>query len=112
VFTHGMEIGVSRNESHDLKTATDELIQAIRQSNQRLGAPKGYERASVGGQDGLHAVLSNVSDVTGAPEVIEVYTAQLRDGSMFYALAVAPRALYGSYSPVFANVVGSIQFVR
>ena len=112
VFTHGMEIGVSRNESHDLKTATDELIQAIRQSNQRLSAPKGYERASVGGQDGLHAVLSNVSDVTGAPEVIEVYTAQLRDGSMFYALAVAPRALYGSYSPVFANVVGSIQFVR
>src|SRR2546425_3703584 len=26
VFTHGMEIGISRNESHDLQTATDELI--------------------------------------------------------------------------------------
>jgi Zn-dependent protease with chaperone function len=112
VFTHGMEIGVSRNESHDLKTATDELIQAIRQSNQRLGAPNGYERASVGGRDGLHAVLTNVSDVTGAPEVIEVYTAQLSDGSMFYALAVAPRDLYGAYSRVFTNVVGSIHFAR
>jgi len=112
VFTHGMEIGVSRNESHDLKTATDELIQAIRQSNQRLSAPNGYERAPVGGRDGLHAVLTNVSDVTGASEVIEVYTAQLSDGSMFYALAVAPRDLYGAYSRVFTNVVGSIQFAR
>jgi Zn-dependent protease with chaperone function len=112
VFTHGMEIGVSRNESHDLKTATDELVQAIRQSNPRLSAPNGYERASVGGRDGLHAVLTNVSDVTGAPEVIEVYTAQLSDGSMFYALAVAPRDLYGAYSRAFTNVVGSIQFAR
>jgi hypothetical protein len=53
-----------------------------------------------------------VSDVTGAPEVIEVYTAQLSDGSMLYALAVAPRDLYGAYSRVFTNVVGSIQFAR
>ena len=26
VFTHGIEVGVSRNETHDLQTATDELI--------------------------------------------------------------------------------------
>ena len=26
VFTHGVEIGIARNETHDLQTATDELI--------------------------------------------------------------------------------------
>ena len=112
VFTHGVEIGIARNESHDLRTATDEMIQALRQSNPRLGSPDGYDRASVGGRQGLRAVLSNVSDVTGGPEVIEVFTTQLSDSSMFYALAVAPRDLYGSYNRVFSNVVGSIQFAR
>ncbi|HEX6462870.1 MAG TPA: hypothetical protein VFZ98_00400, partial [Vicinamibacterales bacterium] len=112
VFTHGLEIGVARNESHDLQTATDELIQALRQGNPSLGSPDRYDRASVGGRQGLRAVLSNVSDVTGGPEVIEVYTTRLSDGSMFYALAVAPRDVYGAYSRVFSNVVGSIQFAR
>src|SRR3954471_10737207 len=31
VFTHGVEMGVSRNESHDVQTATTELLQALRQ---------------------------------------------------------------------------------
>src|SRR5439155_931710 len=31
VFTHGVEIGVSRNETHNLQQATDELIQSLGQ---------------------------------------------------------------------------------
>src|SRR6185437_15335035 len=29
VFTNGIEIGLARNEAHDLRTATDELIQSL-----------------------------------------------------------------------------------
>src|SRR6267378_3882393 len=36
VFTHGMEFGLARNESHDLQTATDELIQSLSQGNPNL----------------------------------------------------------------------------
>ena len=36
VFTHGVEIGVARNETHDLQTATDELIDSLRDSNPSL----------------------------------------------------------------------------
>src|SRR6185436_19278660 len=61
VFTHGVEIGVSRNESHDLQTATTELLQGLRQSNPRLSSPGTYERATVAGRQALHTVLSNVS---------------------------------------------------
>jgi len=111
-FTHGMEIGIARNESHDARTATDELIQALRQSNPRLSQPNGYQRASIGGRQGLHAVLSNVSDVTGGPETIEVYATQLDDGRLFYALGVAPRDQYGNYRRAFSGVVNSIQFAR
>jgi Zn-dependent protease with chaperone function len=112
IFTHGMEIGIARNESHDLRTATDEMIQALRQSNPRLGKPTGYERTSVGGRSALHTAVSNVSDVTGGQEAIEVYTAALSDGSLFYALGVAPRDQYATYTRVFNSVVNSIQFAR
>jgi hypothetical protein len=112
VFTHGAEIGVSRNESHDLQTSTDELIQALRQGNPRLSNPGSYERGSIAGRQGLHTVLSNISDATGGQEVIDVYTALLSDGSLFYVLGVAPREEYNAYSNVFRNVVRSIQLSK
>jgi len=112
VFTHGVEMGLARYESHDLQTATDELLQSLRQSNPRLGAARNYDRGSIGGHQAIHATVSNVSDLTGGQEVIEVYTTQFGDGSLFYMLGVAPREDYGAYSGVFRNVVRSIQFTR
>ena len=94
------------------ETATDELIQGLRQTNPRLSGASGYQRASIGGRQGLHTVLSNVSDATGGQEVIDVYTTALDDGSLFYALGVAPRDQYDSYANVFSKVVRSIQFAR
>jgi Zn-dependent protease with chaperone function len=112
VFTHGVEIGVTRNESHDLETATRELLDALRQSNPRLSPQEGFDRASIGGRQGLHTVASNVSDATGGPEVIDVYTTQLSGGSLFYVLGVAPREDYNAYASAFRGVVRSIQFAR
>lgn len=112
VFTHGVEIGVSRNEGHDLQTATNELIQALRQSNPRLSNSGNFERGSIGGRQGVHTVLSNVSDATGGQEVIDMYTALLGDGSLFYVIGVAPREEFNGYGPVFRNVVRSIQLAK
>jgi Zn-dependent protease with chaperone function len=112
VFTHGIEVSVARNENHDLRTATDELIKSLQQNNPRLSRPGSYERGSIGGRQGLHTVLTNQSEVTGGQEVVEVYTTQLSDGSLFYALAVAPREEYNGYTNVFRKVIGSIQFAR
>src|SRR5438552_9332283 len=36
VFTHGIEIGIARNEAHDLQTATNELIDSLSQGNPNL----------------------------------------------------------------------------
>ena len=57
--------------------------------------------------------LQLASTITaGGQEVIEIYTTQLGDGSLFYALGVAPREEYNAYTNVFRNVVRSIQFSR
>jgi hypothetical protein len=112
VFTHGVEVGVARNESHDLNTATNELIESLRQGNPRLSRPGNYERGSIGGRQGLRTLLTNVSDATGREEVVDLYTTQLGDGSLFYTIGVAPRDEYNAYGPVFRKVINSIKFTR
>ncbi len=109
VFTHGLQVGVERNETHNLQTATDELIDSLARGNPNLSRPSGYQRARVGGQDGLRTILSNTSEATGQRENIELFTTQLRDGNLFYAVGVAPRDAFSSYQGLFDRIVGSIQ---
>jgi len=110
VFTHGVEVGSARNEAHDLRTATDELIAALAGGNPGLSRPSGYDRVNIAGRQGLRAVLSNTS-AGGQPENIAIFTTQLRDGSLFYAVAVAPRGDFQSYGRVFDRVISSIQLI-
>jgi beta-barrel assembly-enhancing protease len=112
VFTHGVEIGVARNETHDLQTATSELIDSLRQGNPRLGQASGFSRTTVSGQQGLATQLANVSDATGAEERIALYTTLLRDGSLFYVIGVAPNDEYDGYANIFSHIVRSIQLTR
>jgi len=111
VFTHGAEVGLARNQSRDLRTATDELIQSLAQSNPRLGRPSGYSRLKLGGNEGLRTTLSNVSEVSGN-EQLALYTTQLRDGTLFYLIGVAPVGEFNSYEGVFRKVAQSIKFTR
>ena len=112
VFTHGVEIGVARNETHDLDTATSELIDSLRQGNPRLSGGSNAARTSVAGQPGLAVQLSNVSDATGGEERIALYTTLLRDGTLFYIVGVAPSNEFGAYDNVFDRIVRSIQLAR
>ena len=112
VFTHGVQVGLARRETHDLRTGTDELIQALQQGNPQLRRQGNYQRGSIGGRQGLHTTLSNVSEATGSQEVVDLFTTQLSDGSLFYVVGVAPRQEYDAYGNVFRRVVSSIRFMR
>jgi hypothetical protein len=112
VFTHGIEAGLTRNESHDLQTATQELVQELAQSNQRMHTQGGYDRGTIGGRSGLRTTLSNQNDVTGKAERIALYTTLLDDGTLFYLIGVAPDNEYGAYDDVFDKVARSLQFAQ
>jgi hypothetical protein len=112
VFTHGAQIGVARNETHNLGTATDELIESLAQGNPQLRRSSNTARGTLGGQEALRTSLSNVSEVTGSEERIDLYTSLMRDGTLFYVIGVAPASEYGNYAPVFSKVVRSIEFTR
>jgi beta-barrel assembly-enhancing protease len=112
VFTHGVEFGATRNETHDLETATKDLLDALAQSNPGLRRASGSDRISVAGRAGLRTALSNSQSVTGEPESIVVITTQLRDGNLFYAVAVAPQNDFNGYRNAFDRVIRSIQLME
>ena len=112
VFTHGAEAGLTRNETHDVQTATDELLQSLAQSNPRMSRNSGSERGTVGGRTGLRTLLSNQNEVTGRTERIVLFTTLLNDGTLFYLIGVAPDNEFNTYNQVFSRVVSSIQFTR
>jgi hypothetical protein len=112
VFTHGVEIGGARNESRDLQTATDDLINSLGQANPGLSRASGYDRVTLSGRAGLRTVLTNSQSATGQPESIVIFTTQLRDGNLFYAVAVAPQTDFNAYRGVFDKVIRSIQLME
>jgi hypothetical protein len=112
VFTHGVEIGGARNESHDLQTATNELVESLGQANPGLSRASGYDRVTLSGRAGLRTVLTNSQSATGQPESIVIFTTQLRDGNLFYAVAVAPQRDFNAYRGVFDKVIRSIQLME
>ena len=108
VFTHGVEFGVGRNETHDLQTATQELLDSLARGNPNLGRASRFERVNLADRRGLRTVLTNRSE-SGGVENIQVVTTQLRDGNVLYAIGVAPQEEFGSYRGVFDRIVGSLE---
>ncbi|MBD0370494.1 MAG: M48 family metalloprotease [Pyrinomonadaceae bacterium] len=110
VFTHGVNLGVTRTSSRYLQQATDEFIRGLAQgSNGNLRQQSGYQRGSIDGRNALAITLSNINEATGRQEVVTVYTTMLQSGDLFYVISVVPRDEYNNYSRTFQNVLRSIQ---
>ena len=106
-FTHGIEVGVTQANGN-LQQQTDQLLQSFARSNPQLRRQGGYARANIGGRQGLTTTLSNVSEVTGEDEAVNVSTVQLRDGSVLFLIGVAPtdeaRAYLNTFNRIRQNV--------
>jgi len=109
VFTHGVSFGMVQTRSRNLQQATNEFVNGLQQSSGNLRARGGYQSTSVNNRNGLLITLGNVNEATGRPEVINVVTTQLRNGELFYMIAVSPDSDYGSYQNVFLNILRSVR---
>jgi hypothetical protein len=103
-FTHGVEIGVAGSGTGNLERDTEGLLRSFAQTNPQLRRAGGYSRVNVDGRNGLTATLRNVSEVTGAPEVVNLTTTHLRDGSVLFILGVAPEQEARTYLNAFGRV--------
>jgi hypothetical protein len=109
VYTHGVNFGVAQTQSPNLQQATDEFLNSLGQGNGNLRQRSGYQRTTVAGRPGLTTSLSNINEATGQPEIVTVVTTQLRNGGLFYMIAVAPENDAGRYQPAFSNILRSLQ---
>jgi len=107
-FTHGIEIGVTRGDGN-LQQQTEQLLKGFAQSNPQLRRQGGYSRANIGGRQGLTATLSNVSEVTGDSEAVNVSTVQLSDGSVLFMIGVAPADQARTYLTTFSRIRQNVQ---
>src|ERR1051326_7466085 len=108
VFTHGVNFGVAQTNSRNLQQGTNELINSLGQGNNNLRTSRGYQRTTIDGHQGLWTSLTNVNEATGRPENIRLVTAQLRNGQLFYMIAVEPQS-ERNFDSAFQNVRRSLR---
>ena len=108
VYTHGANFGVAQTNSRNLQSATQELINSLAQGNNNLRTTGGYQRTTISGRNALFTTLSNVNEATGRPESVRLITTQLRNGQLFYMIAVAPQNERG-FENAFETILRSIR---
>ncbi len=108
--THGVLIGVYSGQGTNLRTQSDAYVNATLQANTYLRQNSRLRGRNFAGRSGLTTRLSGRSPVTGQTEVVNVYTTQLRNGQLFYAVTVVPSGESYRYNSAFSNVVNSIRF--
>jgi len=108
VFTHGVNFGIAQTSNSNLQRATDEFVNSLAQGNNNLRANSGYRRTTLDGRTALWANLSNRNEATGRPENIRLITTQLRNGQLFYMVAVSPSNEQG-FENAFQNVMRSVR---
>ena len=91
VFTHGASLGVAQTSNRNLDRATQELINNLAQGNSNLRTSSGFQRTTLSGRNALFVNLSNINEATGQREIVRLISTQLRNGQLFYMIAVAPQ---------------------
>ncbi len=108
VMTHGVELGVARASSNDLRQATQALIDGFMSGNEgmRLAGPQ--QQVRLASRAAILTPLAGRSAV-GGTERVDVYTTFLADGNLFYHLSVAPEQDLNTFGEAFARVAQSIR---
>jgi hypothetical protein len=108
VFTHGIEFGVAKANSRDLKEATGTWLKAIAQANPELKMAGESQFVKMSERTALAVPLVNPSPL-GGNEIILLFTTFLSNGNLFYYLGVAPEADMKAYQPTFVKIGQSIK---
>ena len=108
VFTHGASFGVLQTNNRNLQSASQELVNNLAQGNNSLRTSGGFQRTTMSGRNALYTTLSNVNEATGRPETVRVITTQLRNGQLFYMIAVAPQS-ERNFENAFQTIMQSVR---
>lgn len=108
-FTHGVLLGVEQSSNRNLARATENYVNELLRGNPNLRQQTRYQRGTISGRNALMATLAGRSNVTGQVEQVNVYTTLLRNGELFYMVAIAPQNEYRNYQRTFDDMLRSLE---
>ena len=108
VFTHGVELGVTRAASRDLVESSNAFVNAVIQGNPGMRVSGSQQQVRISQRAGLGTALLGRSALNQT-ERVNIYTTLLTDGSLFYYLTVVPDNDAPTYTPAFDRVGASIR---
>ena len=111
VFSHGVEFGVAKAGSRDLREATNAWLNAVAQSNPDLRLDGTQQVVRISQRSAIASPLVNPSPL-GGRERITVYTTFLADGSLFYFLTIVPENEAAAFQETFQRVGESIRLTE
>jgi Zn-dependent protease with chaperone function len=111
VFTHGVEFGIVKVETRDLREATNAWLNAVAKGNPDLKLAGTQQAAQVAQRSALVTPLVNPSPL-GGQERIVVSTTFLADGTLFYYLTIAPEADNAQFQDAFQRIGSSIRLTE
>lgn len=108
VFTHGVEFGIAKASSRDLREATSTWLSAVRQDNPGMRISGDQQTVRISQRTALATPLSNPSPL-GGEEWLTVYTTFLNDGNLFYYLTLVPAREAPDYDQTFERITRSLR---
>jgi Zn-dependent protease with chaperone function len=110
-FTHGVEFGVTKAATRDLREATNAWLKGVAQSNPELRLAGDQQPIRISQRSALSTPLVNPSPL-GGRERIGLYTTFLSDGTLFYYLTIAPEKDAQSLQEAFQRIGDSIRLTE
>ena len=96
--------------STHLAQATSDLVAQILKSNPTLKVVPGSQRTdTISGSAALSVVLAGRSPITGQEERVTVFTRELTDDDVIYALVIAPGRDYYQLAGTFNHMLDSLE---
>ena len=93
-----------------LEQATNDLVDQLVQNNRHLSYVRNsIKRQTIDGANALSVVLAGTSPVTRVEERVTVFTRELPDGHVIYALFIAPAQDYSELSNTFQRMVSTLR---
>jgi hypothetical protein len=110
-FTHGVEFGIQKASTRDLREATNAWLKAVSQSNPELRLAGDQQSIKISQRSALSTPLVNPSPL-GGQERIGLYTTFLSDGTLFYYLTISPEKDVKSLQETFQRIGESIRLTE
>ena len=91
VYTHGVEMGVVRTDTRDLRQATTAFLDRLYEANPQLRFDGQQQFVQLASRTAIQTPLANRT-ASGATEVVALHTTLLSNGQLFYYVTTVPQA--------------------